>query len=130
MAMTNKIILAPISLGELIDKITILQIKSDYLKGTALVNVRNELLALDKILKSLGLQVNPELIQCLKEVNHKLWQIEDAIRYQEKNKRFDESFVNLARSVYRTNDRRAAIKKEIKISYGSAFIEEKSYQNY
>ena len=85
MAMTNKIILAPISLGELIDKITILQIKSDYLKGTALVNVRNELLALDKILKSLGLQVNPELIQCLKEVNHKLWQIEDAIRYQEKN---------------------------------------------
>jgi len=130
MAMTNKIILAPISLGELIDKITILQIKSDYLKGTALVNVRNELLALDKILKSLGLQVNPELIQCLKEVNHKLWQIEDAIRYQEKNKRFDESFVNLARSVYRTNDRRAAIKKEINISYGSAFIEEKSYQNY
>lgn len=130
MAMTNKIILAPISLGELIDKITILQIKSDHLKGNALVNVRNELLALDKILKSLGLHVNPELIQCLKEVNRELWQIEDAIRHQEKNKRFDESFVNLARSVYQTNDRRAAIKKEINISYGSAFIEEKSYQNY
>jgi hypothetical protein len=121
---------APISLGELIDKITILQIKTKHIQGAALENVQKELSALQETLDALDLQVDPILIQRLKEVNADLWAIEDDIRDQERNKNFGEDFIRLARSVYQQNDRRAAIKKEINTTYGSALVEEKSYQDY
>ena len=123
-------IFAPISLGELIDKITILQIKAQNMEGKALDNVRNELLALESILNQLQLDVDFNLIVRLKEVNTKLWNIEDAIRNQERKKSFGDSFIQLARSVYQQNDIRASIKKEINTRYGSPFTEEKSYQEY
>ena len=123
-------ILAPISLGELIDKITILQIKSKHLQGDGLENVKKELEELEKTLNNLQLNINPNLIQRLKEVNQDLWQIEDDIRDQERQKNFGETFIRLARSVYQQNDRRAAIKKEINTTYGSALVEEKSYKQY
>ena len=123
-------ILAPISLGELIDKITILQIKTQHLQGTALENVKRELVALESTLNDLQLNLDPTLIQRLKEVNQDLWKIEDDIRDQERQKNFHETFIRLARSVYQQNDRRAAIKKEINMTYGSGLVEEKSYQEY
>ena len=123
-------ILAPISLGELIDKITILQIKIQHLQGTALENVKKELEALESTLNKLQLNIEPKLIQRLKDVNQDLWQIEDDIRDQERQKSFGETFIRLARSVYQQNDRRAAIKKEINTTYGSGLVEEKSYQQY
>ena len=123
-------ILAPISLGELIDKITILQIKTQHLQGTALDNVKKELEALATTLNNLQLNIDPTLIQRLQEVNQDLWQIEDDIRDQERQKSFDENFIELARSVYQQNDHRAAIKKEINTTYGSALVEEKAYQDY
>ena len=123
-------IVAPISLGELIDKITILQIKTQHLQGTALENVKKELEDLKTTLNNLQLNIDPTLIHRLKEINQDLWHIEDEIRDQERQQSFDENFINLARSVYQKNDHRAAIKKEINITYGSVFVEEKSYQYY
>ena len=123
-------ILAPISLGELIDKITILQIKTKHLQGTALENVKKELKALQTTLDKLQINIDTTLIQRLKEVNQDLWHIEDNIRDQERQKDFGEAFIELARAVYQQNDRRAAIKKEINTTFGSSFIEEKSYKQY
>lgn len=120
----------PISLGELIDKITILQIKSRHLQGSALDNVQLELQALETTLEDQRLAIDPTLMQQLQQVNQELWRIEDAIREQERQGLFDDVFIQLARSVYHQNDRRAAIKKQINIRYGSAFVEEKSYQAY
>jgi len=127
---TTQDIKAPISLGELIDKITILQIKTQHLQGTARENVKKELEALETILNNLQLNIDTTLIQRLKEVNQDLWQTEDAIRDQERQESFGKTFIHLARSVYQQNDRRAAIKKELNITYGSAFVEEKSYKPY
>jgi hypothetical protein len=121
---------APISLGELIDKITILQIKTQHLQGIGLENVKKGLEALETTLNNLQVNVDTRIIELLKEVNQDLWQIEDAIRDQERQKIFGETFIDLARSVYQRNDQRAAIKKEINTIYGSAFVEEKSYQPY
>ena len=123
-------ILAPISLGELIDKITILQIKIQHLQGTALDNVKIELNALEGTLSNLQINVDPKHVQNLKQVNQELWQIEDDIRDQECQKNFGETFIQLARSVYQRNDHRAAIKKKINTLYGSSLIEEKSYKQY
>ena len=123
-------ILAPISLGELIDKITILQIKTKHLQGKALDNVREELKALNTTLNNLQLNIDPKLIRRLEEVNQELWQIEDAIRDHEHQKSFGDDFIQLARSVYQQNDYRSEIKKEINTSYGSALVEEKSYQQF
>ena len=128
--MPNQDILAPISLGELIDKITILQIKTQYLQSTALENVKKELQALESTLSNLQLNVDLTLIQQLKEINQDLWKIEDDIREQERKKSFDDTFIHLARSVYQQNDCRAAVKKEINNTYDSAFVEEKSYKQY
>ena len=121
---------APISLGELIDKITILQIKTQHLQDTALKHVITELNALECTLNNLNLSINPKLIEQLKEVNQILWDIEDDIREQERQQNFGDTFIQLARSVYKQNDRRSAIKKEINTTYGSAFTEEKSYNPY
>ena len=123
-------ITVPISLGELIDKITILQIKTQHLQGAALENVKTELDALEASLNNLNLNMNPTLIQPLQEINQDLWQIEDAIRDQERQKNFEETFIRLARSVYQKNDQRSKIKKNINTAYGSALVEEKSYEQY
>ena len=123
-------ILAPISLGELIDKITILQIKTKHLQGKALDNVREELKALNTTLNNLQLNIDPKLIRRLEEVNQELWQIEDAIRDHERQKSFGDAFIQLARSIYQRNDCRAEIKKEINTTYGSTLVEEKTYQQF
>lgn len=122
--------LIPISLGELIDKITILEIKLDKLEGVALFNVRLEHAALSEILKNLALSVPSSICNDLKLVNEKLWQIEDRIRELERIGDYGEEFIECARLVYITNDKRAALKKQINISLGSYLVEEKSYSLY
>ena len=123
-------ILAPISIGELIDKITILEIKQIYMTGIKLKNINKELKLLKNILQDKNLEINIDLIKNLKKVNKKLWEIEDNIRIKESNQEFDEEFIKLARSVYIENDKRASIKKEINQKYNSDLVEEKSYKNY
>ena len=126
-------ILAPVSFGELLDKITILQIKSERMTDPAkLANVRKELLALERIWNehpSSNIEVS-SLTKSLKAVNEKLWDIEDDIRILEKEQRFDKDFIALARSVYFENDDRARIKKELNFALGSSYVEENSYQDY
>ena len=123
-------ILAPISIGELIDKITILEIKQIYMTGIKLKNINKEMKLLKNILQDKNLEINIDLIKNLKKVNKKLWEIEDYIRIKESNQEFDEEFIKLARSVYIENDKRASIKKEINQKYNSDLVEEKSYKNY
>ena len=123
-------ILAPISIGELIDKITILEIKQIYMTGIKLKNINKEMKLLKNILQDKNLEINIDLIKNLKKVNKKLWEIEDNIRIKESNQEFDEEFIKLARSVYIENDKRASIKKEINQKYKSELVEEKSYKNY
>ena len=123
-------ILTPVSLGELIDKITILEIKQIHMTGIKLKNVDKELKLLKKILQDKNLEIDIDLINNLKEVNKKLWEIEDNIRIKESNQKFDKEFIQLARSVYKENDKRASIKKEINQKYNSELVEEKSYNNY
>mgnify|MGYP001212913895 CR=1 FL=1 len=122
--------LIPISLGELVDKLTILEIKSEKFTDSALQNVRKELLQLKNILSDIELDIDKILINELKEINKKLWDIEDAIRVYESKKLFNEKFISLARSVYQFNDQRASLKRKINIKYGSDLIEEKFYSNY
>ena len=121
---------APVSLGELIDKITILEIKKINMTGIKLKNIDKELKLLKFILKDQNLELDINLINNLKEINKELWEIEDEIRIKERNKEFDEDFIQLARSVYKKNDRRSDIKKEINQKYNSELVEEKSYNNY
>ncbi len=123
-------ILAPVSLGELIDKITILEIKQIHMTGIKLKNVDKELKLLKEILQNKNLEIDNDLINNLKEVNNNLWVIEDNIRIKESNQEFDKEFIQLARSVYKENDKRASIKKEINQKYNSELVEEKSYNNY
>ena len=123
-------ILTPVSLGELIDKITILEIKQIHMTGIKLKNVDKELKLLRKILQDEKLEIDIDLINNLKEVNNNLWEIEDNIRIKESNQKFDKEFIQLARSVYKENDKRASIKKEINQKYNSDLVEEKSYNNY
>ena len=123
-------ILAPISIGELIDKITILEIKQIYMTGIKLKNINKEIKLLKNILQKQNLEINIDLIKNLKKINKKLWEIEDNIRIKESKQEFDEDFIKLARSVYIENDKRAYIKKEINQKYNSDLVEEKSYKNY
>ena len=123
-------ILAPISIGELIDKITILEIKQTYMTGIKLKNINKEMKLLKNILQDKNLEINIDLIKNLKKINKKLWEIEDNIRIKESKQEFDEEFIKLARSVYIENDERASIKKEINQKYNSDLVEEKSYKNY
>ena len=133
--MTKKVnylssILAPISLGELIDKITILEIKQVCLTGIKLNNVNKELKLLKNLIQDKNLEIDIDLINNLKEVNKNLWKIEDKIRMKERNQEFDKDFIELARSVYKENDKRSSIKKEINLQYHSELVEEKSYDKY
>jgi hypothetical protein len=126
-------LLVPISPGELIDKITILEIKSQRMTdATKLANVRTELGMLTETWKTwagAGSDINEEW-KALRGVNEQLWDIEDRIRDKERDRQFDAQFIELARAVYVTNDERAAIKKRINTRLGSTLVEEKSYAEY
>jgi hypothetical protein len=126
-------ILIPISPGELLDKITILQIKSERIADAVKVaNVKTELGMLEKVWNE---AVDDDdqiraLTSELKSVNEALWGIEDDIRDEERNRRFGERFIELARAVYVTNDERANAKKKVNLHLNSSIVEEKSYQDY
>jgi hypothetical protein len=120
-----------VSIGEIVDKLSILQIKKDNITDEVkLENINKEYVYLHEIVFSqLNINYNDDYSKLL-DVNKSLWIIEDKLRDKEKDKSFDDDFIQLARSVYFTNDKRAEIKKEINITYGSLFVEEKSYSNY
>ena len=126
-------LLTPVSPGEVIDKITILQIKYEKINNkNKLKNIKNELNLLlplinEKKYETFEIQ---NLMKNLKKINHDLWDIEDNIREKEKFKEFDDEFIKLARSIYKTNDKRAEIKKKINLLTKSDIIEEKSYKKY
>jgi len=126
-------ILVPISPGELLDKITILRIKSARMSdATKLTNVRHELQLLERTWRDsvpAGIDLAADE-RALEAVNASLWDIEDQIRDEEAAQRFGARFIELARAVYVTNDERAAIKKRINAALGSGLIEEKSYRPY
>ncbi|SHK86927.1 hypothetical protein SAMN05216369_3432 [Marinobacter antarcticus] len=127
------VIKVPVSFGEVLDKITILEIKSERIKDEA--KVRNVRLELDELSTTWNDAVEnqsaiADLRKQLKAVNEELWVIEDDIRDQEAAQDFGPRFIGLARAVYVTNDKRAAIKKEVNLALGSRFVEEKSYQDY
>ena len=126
----KKIINAPISIGELVDKITILEIKKIKLQNSKLENVLKELSFLRKLMEKHQIEITDDLFTQLKEINLTLWNIEDQIRIKEKNKEFDNNFIELARSVYFKNDKRAEIKKRINQLSNSEITEEKSYAEY
>jgi hypothetical protein len=120
-----------VSIGEIVDKLSILHIKKDNITDESkLENINKEYLYLHEIVFS-ELKINyDEDYARLLEVNKSLWVIEDDLRDKERINEFDQDFIDLARSVYYTNDKRAEIKKEINLKYGSLFVEEKSYKNY
>ncbi len=123
--------LVPTSLGELIDKITILEIKAERISDPGKrKNVFVELGALRELTPLANSADISPLRAKLKEVNEKLWVVEDSIRECERVKDFGEKFIELARAVYVTNDERAKLKKEINLLMGSALVEEKSYTDY
>ena len=121
--------LVPVSWGELLDKITILEIKADRIEDAAArANVAREL----ALLREIAAPVLPQpglaaLIEALRSINCALWEIEDAIRARDAAARFDAEFIRLARAVYLTNDERAALKRKINVLLRSVLVEEKSY---
>ena len=122
-----------VSPGEVLDKITILEIKSERMTDPEkIANVRTELALLQETWTRAvqADEVVSELHTQLKEINEALWEIEDDIRDKERAKEFDQRFIELARSVYFTNDRRSEVKKKLNLHLGSQIIEEKSYQDY
>ena len=123
----------PVSVGEVVDKLTILEIKSERIADEAkLANIRAELAQLRPLVSG-GVFDSAEvtaLFDGLRAVNGALWDIEDKIRAEEAAGRFGDRFVELARAVYVTNDRRAELKKKINLATGSDLVEEKSYEDY
>jgi hypothetical protein len=123
----------PISPGELIDKITILQIKSERITDPVKVaNVRTELALLEATWRESPFSTSDIEMEwaSLRRINEKLWDVEDRLRDKERARTFDQEFIELARSVYFTNDERAAVKREINTKLGSKIVEEKSYAKY
>jgi hypothetical protein len=123
----------PISPGELIDKITILQIKSARITDPEKVaNVRNELALLESTWRDSAFSTSDVEVEwvSLRRINEKLWDVEDQLRDKERARTFDQEFIDLARAVYFTNDERAAVKREINRKLGSKIVEEKSYAKY
>ncbi len=128
-----KEILVPVSPGELLDKITILEIKSERIEDPEkAANVRYELELLGRVWADSVTEddVVAGLHRRLRAVNEELWEIEDAIRDEERERRFGERFIELARAVYVTNDRRAQAKQAVNLHLGSRIVEEKSYRDY
>ncbi len=120
-----------ISIGELVDKVTILEIKLERIKAEEkLINIRNEYNTLKKSMEEIGITSDSEIFMRLKKINIKLWEIEDNIRIKEFKQEFDDEFIKLARSVYFENDERAAIKRDINTKFNSNFFEEKEYVDY
>ena len=122
-----------VSVGEIMDKLTILEIKSEKIQDEAkLANVCKERDSLLPAIDQPACKTDEvrKLVAELKDINLKLWEIEDEIRLKEADKCFDEGFIELARSVYYTNDQRAEVKKQINLVTGSALVEEKSYEDY
>ena len=121
-----------VSHGEIVDKLTILQIKKENITDPSkLDNIIKEYDYLLSIVENdLGISTESSEYLELLSINKELWVIEDDIRDKERVKEFDDEFIKLARAVYYTNDVRAKIKKEINLKYSSGFVEEKSYQNY
>jgi transcriptional regulator of nitric oxide reductase len=123
----------PVSPGEVLDKITILEIKSERISDPGKVaNVRSELALLQETWSNIirDDETIRRLHAQLKEINEALWEIEDDIRDKERLREFDDRFIELARAVYVTNDRRSQVKKELNLHLGSGIVEEKSYQDY
>jgi len=123
----------PTSPGEFLDKLTILEIKAERIADTAkLANVRRELELMRATWAASPLAARDvaALRADLRRANETLWDVEDRIRAKEATQTFDAEFVELARAVYRTNDRRAAIKRDLNVALGSELIEEKSYRPY
>jgi hypothetical protein len=123
----------PVSWGEVFDKWTILQIKTEKLQdATQRANVIKELREIEKVIGDMERfpATLPALVQTLKEINAQLWDVEDGKRHCERQQKFDQAFVELARKVYFGNDQRAVIKRKINALLGSALVEEKSYQAY
>jgi hypothetical protein len=119
-----------VSTGEIVDKLSILQIKTEYIKEEEKIkNIKKEYDYLYNIVFN-ELKIENFDYNDLVNINQKLWIIEDNIRDKERNKQFDKEFIDLSRSVYITNDERATKKKQINLKYGSEFIEEKSYSKY
>ena len=127
------ILSVPVSVGEVVDKVTILEIKSERISDVdKLRNIGTELDALRPLVSD-GVFDTEEVIaltDALRTVNGELWDIEDDIRAEEAAARFGERFIELARAVYVTNDRRAELKKKINLATGSELVEEKSYEDY
>lgn len=123
-------ILTPVSIGELIDKITILEIKAERIDdATKLANVRTELDGLLPLLQQLDAQPALAALKTqLKAINERMWEIQDQLRDKEAAQVFDEAFIQLARGVYGTNGERVQVKNEINRVAGSALVEEKQYQ--
>ena len=120
-----------ISIGELVDKVTILSIKLDKFKDEVKkANVKKEYDLLKISMEEIGITVDSDEFFRLKEINTKLWNIEDNIRIEESLSAFGDKFIELARSVYFINDDRAAVKKEINLKFNSELIEEKEYVEY
>ena len=121
-----------VSVGEIVDKLSILHIKRENISNDEkLKNVITEYNYLLNVVENeLNISTDSELYLELLNINKKLWTIEDDIRDLERNKNFGDSFIELARSVYFTNDKRAKVKKDINLLYGSELVEEKSYTSY
>ena len=119
----------PVSWGELIDKITILEIKRGKMQGPALAHVERELSLLTAIAAPVQTEIQA-LAGRLRTLNEALWEIEDRIRGKEDAKSFDDEFIELARAVYRTNDQRGGVKRQINLQLKSELMEEKSYRAY
>ena len=126
------IINTPISLGELIDKISILKIKQEKINDKKKCSfIKEELSLLQTTLLNSAVDKKISVyLDKLTEVNSKLWRIEDDIRDCERNKKFDQKFIDLARAVYKNNDKRSEIKLEINNHFGSTLVEIKSYEKY
>lgn len=120
----------PVSIGELVDKITILKIKLKFLSGQKKANVKNEYDLLNNELRNSSIIIREDLIADLQMTNQKLWELEDKIRVKELNNDFKEDFVELARNIYKLNDKRYEIKNKINKKYNSIIFEEKIYETY
>ena len=124
-------IMVPISVGELVDKVTILSIKNERIQDQAkLQNIQTELTALKSTCQAAAISLNDNLVKELRLVNEALWEVEDNLREAERLQKFDAQFIEWARSVYKHNDKRFTLKAELNKQYGSQLSEEKSYESY